>query len=220
MGSAAAEREDSWSDIDLAFGIGNGGELSSVLAEWTGRMYNEHSAVHHVDVPAGAWLYRVFILASTLQVDLAFVSANEFRAFGPTFKVVFGNANEPRNLPQPKIEDLVGLAWLHALHARSSIARRKLWQAEYMLSGLRNHALALACVRHGLPAVHGRGIDMLPSSVTSEFENSLVRHLDVAELSRAFQAVIDGLVREIQSADEQLARRLCNTLKELSDCTS
>ena len=37
-------------------------------------MYDEHFALHHVDVVSGAWVYRVFLLPSTLQVDLAFVT--------------------------------------------------------------------------------------------------------------------------------------------------
>ena len=58
-----------------------------------------------------------------------------------------------------------------------------------MVSGIRDNALALAlaCIRHGLSAVHGRGIDLLPSGVAAQFEGSLVRQLDGAELSRAFR---------------------------------
>ena len=80
-GSAAAGREDRWSDIDLAFGVINGAELPNVLSDWSAHMYHQHLALHHFDVISGAWVYRVFFLASTLQVDLAFVSATEFRAF-------------------------------------------------------------------------------------------------------------------------------------------
>src|SRR6185369_3361715 len=151
-GSAAAEREDRWSDIDLAFGVRGTVELSEVLSDWTAHMYGQHRALHHVDVSAGAWIYRVFILESTLQVDLAFVPASEFRALAPTFRLVSGTANEPRQIPTAQAADLIGLAWLYALHARSSIARGRLWQAEYMISGVRDHALALACIRRGLPA--------------------------------------------------------------------
>jgi len=49
-GSAAAAREDRWSDIDLAFGVGNAGELPKVLADWTAHMYHRHLALHHLDV--------------------------------------------------------------------------------------------------------------------------------------------------------------------------
>src|SRR5262245_17875334 len=68
-GSAAVGGEDRWSDIDLAFVIGNPDESQNTLKDWTERMYERHRALHHVDVVAGTWVYRVFLLASTLQVD-------------------------------------------------------------------------------------------------------------------------------------------------------
>jgi hypothetical protein len=216
-GSAAEEREDRWSDIDLAFGVADAAELPSVLADWTARMYDQHLALHHLDVKSGAWIYRVFLLPSTLQVDLAFVCAPEFRALAPTFRLMFGTANEPQYTPPPQSSDLIGWTWLHALHARSCIARGKLWQAEYMISGIRDHALAIACVRHGLPTDHGRGVDQLPSRLTAQFENSLVRQLDSTELSRAFQAVTDSLLHEIRCVDVELAGRLQETLTSLTD---
>jgi len=98
-------------------------EFSEVLADWTERMYREHAAVHHVDVTRGATLYRVFLLADTLQVDLAFWSAAEFGATAPTFRLLFGTANEPQMSPAPLATELIGMGWLYALHARSSIAR-------------------------------------------------------------------------------------------------
>jgi hypothetical protein len=216
-GSAAAEREDRWSDIDLAFGVADAAELPNVLSDWTAHMYDRRLAVHHVDVKSGGWIYRVFLLPSTLQIDLAFAPASEFRALGPTFRLIFGKANESRHVPPPLLADIIGLGWLYALHARSSIARRKLWQAEYMISGIRDHALALACIRHGLPAAHGRGMDQLPSRVTAQFEASLVRQLDTAELSRAFRVVVSGLLDEIRSADEELGGRLDQTLRSLTE---
>jgi hypothetical protein len=219
-GSAAAECEDRWSDIDLAFGVADSAGVPDVLSDWTKCMYDRHRAVHHLDVHAGEWVYRVFLLASTLQVDLAFVPAREFRALGPAFRLVSGNANEPRHVPPPPASDVVGLAWLYALHARSCIARRKLWQAEHMISGVRDQALALACIRHDLPSAHGRGMDHLPAEVTAPFEGSLVRQLDLVELSRAFRVVVSGLLGEIQRADEELAARVKGTLQLLSDPVS
>lgn len=214
-GSAAAAREDRWSDIDLAFGVGDAAELPKVLSDWTAHMYHQHFALHHLDVRSGGWIYRVFLLPSTLQVDLAFVSATEFRALAPTFRLMFGEANESQHVPLPPPENIIGLAWLYALHARSCIARRNLWQAEYMISGIRDNALALACVRHGLPSVHGRGMGLLPGGVTAQFEGSLVRQLDTAELSRAFRVVVHGLLSEIRCVDEELAGRLQETLTRL-----
>jgi len=216
-GSGASGQEDQWSDIDLAFGVVDAAGLPGVLADWTARMYGQHSALHHLDVKSGDWIYRVFLLPSTLQVDLAFVPGTEFRPLAPTFRLVSGRANEPRHAPPPQPLDLIGLGWLYALHVRSCIARQKLWQAEYMISGMRDHALALACIRHGLPATHGRGIDQLPDGVTAQLERSLVRQLDVVELWRAFRVVTDALLNEIQSADSELAGRLQGALTHLTE---
>jgi len=218
-GSAAAEREDRWSDIDLAFGVGDASELQNVLSGWTSHMYERHGALHHVDVKSGAWIYRVFFLASTLQVDLAFVPAAEFRPLASTFRLVFGAAREPTHSPGQAPADLIGMAWLYALHARSCIARSRLWQAEFMISGVRDHGLALACVRHGLPAAHGRGMDLLPYEAAAPFEGALVRQLDVDELRRAFGVAIRGLLGEIRNIDGELAARLQGALLDLTDQT-
>lgn len=215
-GSAAAAAEDRWSDIDLAFAVRTPADLPNVLSDCTTHMYHRHLALHHLDVRAGEWIYRVFLLPSTLQVDLAFVPASEFRALAPTFRLMFGESNEPRHVPPPSPADIVGLAWLYALHARTCIARHHLWQAEYMISGIRDHALALACIRHGLPAIHGRGMDLLPAEVAAQFEDALVRNLDTVELARAFRVAIHGLMHEIRNADEQLAGRLQGALTILT----
>ncbi len=74
-------------------------------------MYDQHLALHHLDVKSGAWIYRVFLLPSTLQVDLAFVSGAEFRALAPTFRLMFGRANEPRHPSPPQPLDIIG-SWL------------------------------------------------------------------------------------------------------------
>jgi len=214
-GSAAEDREDRWSDIDLAFGVASGFEVAPVLADWTREMYERHAAVHHLDIAAGAWIYRVFLLRSGLQVDLAFVSSAEFRALGPTFKLVFGTSQEPQPVATASAGDLIGFAWLYALHVRSSMARGKVWQAEYMISGLRDHALALACLRHGLSTVHGRGFDELPLEVAAPFEGAIVRKLEAGELQRAFGFAIERLIGEMRLADQALASRLERTLRSL-----
>ena len=214
-GSAALDKLDRWSDIDLAFGVGDPAQLAGVLSDWTERMYREHDAQHHMDVTAEAWIYRVFLLRSTLQVDLAFVPAAEFGARAPSFRLVFGAAAEPRHGAPPTAESLIGWAWLYALHARSSIARGKLWQAEFMVSSMRDQVLSLACVRHGLPAREGRGLDRLPAEVTRPLAEALVRRLDREELQRAFAVVARSFAAEIVPADAALGERLGPVLDEL-----
>lgn len=215
-GSSSTGAEDRWSDIDLAFGVAAGANRAALIAELTERMYREHDAVHHTDVMAGAALFRVFLLRNTLQVDLAFWPETEFGAIASTFKLVSGTARERPAFPGPSAEPLIGMAWLHALHVRSCIARGKLWQAEYMISGVRDHVLALACVRHGVPAVQGRGMDMLPAEVTAPVAAALVRSPDVAELRRAFASVCELLLGEIELVDAGLAARLAAPIRELA----
>ncbi|HEV7830246.1 MAG TPA: hypothetical protein VGP04_15645 [Pseudonocardiaceae bacterium] len=106
-GSAVVGAEDRWSDIDLALCVAADAEFSQVLADWTDRMYREHAAVHHVDVSRGVPLYRVFLLDDTLQVDLAFWSAAEFGAIAPTFRLLFGTANEPQMSSAPAAGELI-----------------------------------------------------------------------------------------------------------------
>jgi hypothetical protein len=219
-GSGATAREDRWSDIDLAFGVTDASDLPQVLADWTARMYAQQLALHHTDVKFGAWIYRVFLLPNTMQIDLGFVAATEFRALAPAFRIVFGEANPPAYVPAPTAESIIGLGWLYALHARSSIARGNFWQAEYMISGVRDNALGLACIRNGLPALHGRGIDRLPTEVTAPFEGSLVRQLESSELVRAFRVVVRGLIGEIRSVDGALASRLQDVLTHLTEDAS
>ncbi len=215
---ATADREDRWSDIDLAFGVANAAETPAVLADWTSWMYDKHEALHHLDMRFGAWIYRVFLLSNTLQVDLAFAPADEFRALAPTFRLVLGTAREAQHVSAaPPAGDFIGMSWLYALHARSCIARGQLWQAEHMISAVRDQALAMACARHGLPSAHGKGIDQLPVAVTERFEGALVRRLDAGELARAFRAAMEGLILEIRSTDEVLADRLEGAIRVLAD---
>ena len=215
-GSAARDAEDEWSDIDLAFGIRDRDRIPEAISDWTERMYRDHGAVHTLDVARGSTVYRVFLLANTLQVDLAFFAAEEFGALAPTFRLLFGESVELPPARPPAAEILIGTAWLHAIHARSCIKRGKPWQAEYMISAVRDNVLALAALRLGLPAVQGRGMDALPADVAGPLERALVGSLEPVQLQRAFTVAIDGLAREVRLFDAALAGRLDGPLRELA----
>ena len=215
-GSAAEGREDRWSDIDLAFGVADAAVVGSVLSDFSDFMYVQ-GALHHHDVRAGAWTYRVFFQPGGLQVDLAFVERGEFRPLGPAFKLAFGEAKSVQPFPSPTSKDIIGLAWLHALHARTCILRNRLWQAEYMTSAVRDHTVALACIRLGLPSAHGRGIDSLPASITQPLLASLVGHLHAHELWRAFASVLDSFTNEVNRIDPGFGLRVSAELRSLSN---
>lgn len=214
-GSAAEDREDEWSDIDLAFGVRGAAELPSVLGAFTKSMYDRHSAVHHYDIAFGAWTYRVFFLPGTLQVDLAFAPASDFRPMAQTFRLVFGEAQEAAQFPDAAPRDVIAFAWLYALHARSSIHRGKLWQAEHMISALRDHVMTLACLRHGLPAAHGKGMDLLPHELRERLSGALIGRLDAEELRSALNVAVRELVDEIQVANPELGTRIRSEMLQI-----
>lgn len=216
-GSSAYGEEDEWSDIDLALGLAPSVDYDDVVAAWTESLYREHGAVTHLDVWAGSTLFRVFLLQGTLQVDIAFWRAEEFGATGPRFEVLFGTANDVEKTKPPVAANLIGWAWLYALHARSSIGRGRVWRAEYMISGMRDQVFALACLRHDVPATQGRGMDDVPPEAAAPLMAALVRSLDLAELSRAFTAACTALLTEIEYVDPEHAARLAPSLRELAD---
>lgn len=204
IGSVAGGRLDRWSDIDLALCLAPGASLDEVAAEWSNRFYRDYSAAAHHDLRYGKTLYRVFLLKNTLQVDLSFWPADEFAATGPDFRLIFGKSTNGRFIPAPAAGELIGMAWLYALHARSSIFRSRFWQAEYMLSGMRDQVLALACVRHHLTPHQGRAVDDLPPNLSEAVTECLVRSLDKEELARAFRSTMRALLNEIEASDAQL----------------
>jgi hypothetical protein len=111
---------------------------------------------------------------------------------------------------------LIGLAWHHVLHARSWIERRRPWQAEYCISGIRDQTLALACLRLGEPAAYAKGADALPAAVTARLEDALVRSLAPEELGRALRAAATGLLAELSRTDPVQAGRLERPIAELA----
>jgi len=212
-GSYAAGGGDEWSDVDLAFGVR--GDLAAPLERWAEILAREFGALHHWDLPWGSSVYRVFLLPDWLEVDIAFTPADEFGPRGPTWRTVFGEPVEvPQTGPVPA-DDLVGQAWHHTLHARACIERGKPWQAEWLISGLRDHVLALACGRLGLPTRFAKGADELPAGITAPLADALVRSLDEAELRRALAAGAAAYAAELEHVDPALAGRLKPMLAEL-----
>jgi len=202
VGSLALHEGDRWSDLDLTFAVADDVPISDVLNDWTGAIMDEYDAIVLFDLPAGASIYRVFMLPGCLQFDLSFTPAAAFGATSPKFRLLFGEAVTKPYMPAPTPQELFGYAVHHALRARFCIERGRVWQAEYWLSGVRDYALHLACLRHELPARNGRGFDDLPADVLAAFAGALARSLDPAELLRALDVAITGLLREAAQAPE------------------
>jgi hypothetical protein len=218
VGSLALHDGDPWSDLDLTFAVTDGIPVLDVLDDWTRTIVEKWGAVTLFDLPAGASIYRVFMLPGCLQFDLSFTPAAAFGATGPEFRLLFGNAVSKPYTPVPSPQELFGYAVHHALRARFCIARGRLWQAEYWQSGVRDFTLSLACLRRDLPARNGRGFDALPAEARDAYEGALVRSLDRAELLRALEVAVTRLLGEASAVQglAELAAKVDPQLRELT----
>ena len=226
VGSLAVGDGDRFSDLDLTFGIADHVAISEVLDDWTTALIDEFGAVHLVDLERGPTIYRVFLLPDALQFDLSLTPAAQFRPAGPRFRLLFGEtaageSEVPRApvglfIPTPPLaRDLFGWGVIYALHARACIERRRVWQAEHYVGAVRDHALSLACLRQGLPAVQARGYDDLPAETLARFEDAHVGALEPPALRAALAASVLALMREGAGADLVFANVVAERLAEL-----
>lgn len=216
LGSAARGAEDRWSDIDLALRLTPGVEPAEVAQVWTRRLQQEETVVDHLDIHASGALYRVFLLASTLQVDLSFWPHDSFVTGGAPIQLLFGQAedSEPAAAGEDPMSH-VRMAWLYALHVRSALARGRSWQAVWMLEGIRNRLISLYCLRHGLATHEGRGVDALPGPVQVELAMTLAVSTDHADLCRIFRVLVTLLLAEIDGQVLPVPAGLDQALDEL-----
>jgi predicted nucleotidyltransferase len=206
---------DRWSDLDLTFGVAEGVAIEEVLSDWTRRLTDELDATLLFDLPSGNLLYRVFMLPDALQVDVSFSAARDFGAGSPRFRLLFGNTvDRPPSRP-PAAAELFGWAVVYVRDARACIERGRLWQAEHAISAVRDHALALACLRHGLPARFGRGYDDLPPELLQGAGAALAGAIDDGVLRGALSASVELLLRESAEVAETAAR-VAPSLRELA----
>jgi hypothetical protein len=217
VGSLAAGTGDRFSDLDLTFAVAGDAAVADVLADWTRFLVTELHAVQLADLERGPTIYRVFLLPDALQFDLSLTPAAQFRAAGPRFRLLFGETAGGATTPQPpRAEDLFGWGVIYALHARACIERDRVWQAEHYVDAVRDHALALACLRSGLPAVQARGYDDLPAETLASFAGAHVVSLESAALRSALGAGARALLSEGAAAGLVHADAVAHRLEEIA----
>jgi predicted nucleotidyltransferase len=227
VGSLALGDGDQFSDLDLTFSIANHVPVMDVLNDWTGALIDEHDAVQLVDLERGSTIYRVFVLPDALQFDLSMTPAAQFRPAGPHFRLLFGEtargnaaarSTVPASLviPTPAVaHDLFGWGVVYALHARACIERGRLWQAEHYVGTVRDHALALACLREGLTAVQARGYDDLSAATLARFVATRVVAVEPDAIRRPLAASVHALMHEGAEARLPHANVVAPRLAEL-----
>jgi hypothetical protein len=228
VGSLAVDGGDRFSDLDLTFGIADHVPLGDVLNDWTRTLIDELDAVHLADLARGPTTYRVFLLPDALQFDLSMTPAAQFRPAGPRFRLLLGetvadDAEAPKPpvagelfIPTPAVaDDLFGWGVIYALHARACIERGRVWQAEHYVGTVRDHALSLACLRQGLPAVQARGYDDLSADTFARFEGAHIGALEPDALRSALAASVLALMDEAAGARLPHADTVAQRLAEL-----
>jgi hypothetical protein len=214
VGSLALGGGDRYSDLDLTFAVSDD-SVAHVLDDWTRTLADERGAIHLVDLARGSTMYRVLLFPDALQVDLSMTPAAEFRAGGPRFRLVFGEtAHEPTSPKPPNAGDLFGWGVIYALHSRSCIERNRLWQAEHYVGAVRDHALSLACLREGVPAVQARGYDDLSAETLGRFEATHIASLEPDALRAALAASVAALLHEGKQAQLRHVQRVSEHLDE------
>jgi hypothetical protein len=228
VGSLAVDSGDRFSDLDLTFGIADHVPVGDVLNDWTRMLIDELDAVHLADLERGPTAYRVFLLPDALQFDLSMTPAAQFRPAGPRFRILFGetaagDAETPKLpvagelfIPTPAIAgELFGWGVIYALHARACIERGRVWQAEHYVGAVRDHALSLACLRQGLPAVQARGYDDLSADTLARFDDAHVGEVERDALRRTLAVSVLALMREGGEARLPHADTVAQRLAEL-----
>jgi hypothetical protein len=216
VGSLALDEGDRFSDLDLTFGIANDVRIADVLDDWTRTLRDELDAVRLVDLGRDATTYRVFLLPDALQFDLSMTPAAQFRPAGPRFRLLFGEtAGNMELAAPPAAADLFGWGVVYALHGRSCIERGRVWQAEHYVGAVRDHALSLACLREGLPAVQARGYDDVSAVSHTRFENTHVGSVEPTALRKALAAAVLALMHEGSEAQLPHAETVAQRLAEL-----
>jgi hypothetical protein len=222
---AVAGGGDRYSDLDLTFGVA-GDAVAEVLEDLTRRLVDEREAVQLVDLERAPTIYRVFLLPDALQFDLSVTPAAAFRPGGPRFRLLFGEtvadappASRPPGslgIPTPAVpHDVFGWGVIYALHSRSCIERGRMLQAEHYVGAVRDHALALACLRERVVAVQARGYDDLSAETLARFEETHVRAADAAALRAALGPSVRALMREGEAAALPHAGVVAERLAEL-----
>lgn len=217
LGSAARGAEDRWSDIDVALRLTPGADPYGVADRWAEWLRQEEVVVDQLDIHASGALYRVFLLASTLQVDLSFWPHGQLVTGGAPVRLLFGHADDT-TAGSGSSEDAMGhlrMAWLYALHVRSALARGRSWQAIRMLEEMRNRLIAMYCLRYGLATHEGRGVDLLPSPVRAELTSTLITTTDRSHLHRTFRVLVTKLLTEASGQSLSLPTGLELALDDL-----
>lgn len=166
VGSTAVGFRDQHSDIDLAVGVHETHSPVAFLDDGAAFVSGDGLGFAPLlDIAYRDAVYRVFLRADGLQLDL---SARPQTSFAPTterFALCFGESRPPEPKVRPAADALVREAVLYLRLADVAVRRDRVRQAQYFLDHVRERAQTALCLKHGLAPFDGRGFDELPAEV-------------------------------------------------------
>ena len=204
VGSAATGELDAWTGIDLMFAAAPDLATDDLRDRWSEQMYRDFGAIHHTADAAGL----VYLLPDLLTARIAIVPAARFGPRpGVPFHQVFGPVGTPAAdaLGAP---DLVGPAWLAALHTRTALLRGDGPSAALALDGLRDALIALAGARTGAPPGYLEPADRDRIRATETGSR------DVGAVAKAFGVAVQILDAELQAVAPVVADAVALPLLE------
>lgn len=84
----------------------------------------------------------------------------------------------------------------------------------------RDEVVALACVRHGLPAREGRGVDDLPRAVRDAIGPTVAQSTTHDELRRAFACSLGLLLDGVRLTDPDHEHRIRGAVRRLASSSA
>ncbi len=186
---------------------------------WTAHVGETEQVVDHLDIRASGALYRVLLLASSLQVDLSFWPHDQPLAGGTPVAVLFGEVPVSPIKPAAGLDESVSavrMGWLYGLHVRSALGRGRWWQALWMLESIREVLVGLYCRRLDLPSSEGRGVDRLPADLLDGLARGHSSGVEPHQLSTSFEVLVGLLLEEAERHGVQLSADLTRVVVELT----
>lgn len=191
---------DAWADVELALQLAPDCDEPEVVADWTGRIDDDHGTADTLDLVSHGVRRRVFLLRSSLVVGVSFGSAVRGAASDRGFDA----------------DAEIGRAWLSAAEARAALAAGGLWRSTIQLDALRDRIVALSSDRHGLDPAGGRGADDLPWQLRDALRHARATALTPPQLDGSRRRLLALLLDEVRHRDPVRADALAEPLGSLS----
>lgn len=226
VGSGAVGFEDAYSDIDLAVVVTREADVEPVFRDWQWRVWSVLPVRHAFESLRGPNIFLFgLLLDNYLEIDASFQSLCDLMARRGRWQVAFDRSGDIEGIlcaswdaqPTPDVAAeyrrwLLSI-WYYVTHVAIHARRGHWWRAVLDLEDLRQRAVVLAGLRHGVETQHFRDVHRLPADFQAALAQTLVARLEADEIRRALHAAVDCFFGEACALDAQLGLDLAAPLE-------